>query len=169
MLRDKRKWISLGDGCWVAPSGMADIGEIIRHLALGSDIHVGPTQFPFRFCFVLRERLRDVEHWSTLEPGGGGAPEWGTSLLITDGKSVWATTDSLYPYLVEHGDLVANGSGWAFAQGAMHAAAKELEGASLRGKVTQASLSGAVVHAGLEAAIHFDTQCGGEPWVETLS
>lgn len=151
-LRDKRKWIPLGDGFWVASSGMADIGESLRLVAVGCDKPFDP----FVFCSGLRERLRDVEHWETLKPEGGGAPEWGTSLLMTDGERVWATSNTLYPYLVEPGELLADGSGWAFAQGAMRLAALS-------------SLSpGRVVLEGIRAAIHFDTHCGGEPWVETI-
>ena len=151
--REKQKWIHLKRGFWVASSGTADIREIL--VSVGAEIEA-PIH-PFVLCGALRLRLREVERWSSFEPDGGGAPNWGVSLLMTDGESVWETSDSLYPVLAEPREPVTDGAGWAFAQGAMHLAMASALSPEL------------IVREGLRAAIYCNTLCGGEPWVATIT
>ena len=164
--RNKQKWLELPGGFWVASSGAADIREILQAVNSDpeSDCNLEVDRDPYKFCFELRKRLRDAEHWCGTTEQDGGPVQWGASLLMTDGERVWETTHTLYPILVDPGQPSADGSGWSFALGAMHAA-----GLQFRGHMKTSTYALKVVETGLAAAIHYDTQSGGEPWVETIT
>ena len=166
--RNKVKWLELEDGFWVASSGVADIREILLTISSDpeSDCNLLLDCSPFVFCSELRKRLRDVEHWSGKNDEHGGPAEWNVSLLMTDGESVWETTNTLYPILVDQGEPISDGSGWAFALGAMYAERRhQVSGQHMLGMARAYS----IVSLGIEAAIYYDLQCGGEPWIELVT
>jgi len=144
---DEPKWTINEGGLSVGLSGSPYLAEEIGEAGAN-------RKNPSVLCSILRDRLREVEHWPGEVLSGGRPPAWDLNLILTDGADVWEVGASLFPMSYPREQPVAVGSGYQYALGAM------LECKPLLPKE--------IVWAGLCAAINYDTCCGGEPWVETL-
>ncbi len=144
--RNERKWIEHECGIWVGFAGALDVVEILRDLTMPVD-----TPNVEQFCDRLRSELRE-QHWEPKKDEQGGAPTWELSLLLTDGSALWEAGSPLYPARVASGDPRAIGCGYQLALGAMMVSKEEKH------------CAGDVILCGLEAAIHYDVHCGGDPW-----
>lgn len=155
---DQKKWSVNGKFLSVGFSGSPYLNDWMSELA------VGYTD-PLLFCDMLRNHFRADNYWPPEVGKEGQLPMWDLNLLLTNGRRVWEAGKALYP--IEHsvGIPAAVGSGYSFALGAMHAIKRDLEHHPRLNSVTDAQLYEVVVLEGLLAAIHYDTKCGGEPWV----
>jgi 20S proteasome alpha/beta subunit len=150
------KWFQNSSGLWIGVSGALESIQILKSI---DEAH------PPRYCEEFRNRLRDVEHWGASQEEGQ-MPWWDLNLLLTDGLRVWFATTSLYPMEIDKAEIGVAGSGHKYARGAMHT---ELQYQLSKNLGLGMARAFSVVTSGVEAAIHYDNNCGGKPWVETIT
>ena len=106
--------------------------------------------------FDFSERVRDMlpRYGFDLKPPGNDeqVPLCGQDMILACPEGIWAVPRDLC--IVNVGDYWADGSGLAFALGAMHA--------------LQGSDPEVMMRAGLNAAMTFEAACGGDEWIEVL-
>jgi ATP-dependent protease HslVU (ClpYQ) peptidase subunit len=161
--RNEMKWaINQGEqyGLSVAIAGDADIWHVVRELAV-------EFNDPWAYCEELRRRFRK-EGWEP-QSHEGSMPTWNLNMILTNGELVWDVGGAIYPSEMDFGAPSAIGTGQEYALGAMNATQYALKQHVLRHikKGTDASM--VVVTDGLAAAIHYDTKCGGAPWIQTIT
>jgi ATP-dependent protease HslVU (ClpYQ) peptidase subunit len=157
--QDQMKWTMRDDGLSMGLSGNPFLAEEMGKLSVG-------FWDPIEFCDMLRGYFRTEDRWPPEIGKEGNLPTWDLNLILTDGLDVWEVGASLYPLTHERGVPVAMGSGYQYALGAMYV--DYLYQKSCGHGVGMARAHSIVTH-GVEAAIHHDTKCGGEPWVETVT
>jgi hypothetical protein len=151
LFRNKQKWIVNTKGLALATSGAAEIQTILeQHFIDG-----GETD-PYVFCSMLRAFLWGEVRWEPDTSIKSDPPCWPVWLLLTDGEKIWEAGNTLYPFPTDPGDPAAIGGGFEFAMGAMHAVRYQPDPKD-------------IVAAGLKAAIHYYTGCGGAPWIQTIT
>lgn len=108
-------------------------------------------QDPFDFSERVRSML--PEYGFDLKPGDMEAtPNSAQDMILASSEAIWNVCCDFS--IVNVGEYWADGSGMAFALGAMHS-------------VRQADPE-TMIRAGLSAAMAFETGCGGDEWVEVL-
>ena len=142
-----RKWFQNKSELWIGLSGAWEAKGILESINRIK---------PWEHCGELRDTLREVEHWHPNQQDGE-IPWWDINLLLSDGFAVWEATGALLPIQIDHGEFSAIGSGHKFGLGAMCEAATHILSPET------------IVLKGLEAAMHYDPNCGGVPWVKTIT
>ncbi|MGI9507334.1 MAG: hypothetical protein ACR2RE_30190 [Geminicoccaceae bacterium] len=125
----------------------AEIGGLVAGL---TDVRSPAWEFTGR----LSQLFRDYDY--TPKEQDTGSPQWGGWYILAGHGRVWALDSCLSPLEYHHGQLVARGSGMDFARGV---------GFAMRQSDMPPS---EIVGLGIEAAIAFDSGCGGNVWVERL-
>lgn len=104
------------------------------------------------------DRLQDMfSRYGVNASSQIGALDCGSNFILASPHGVYDIDSCLSVRKAAVGELIASGSGASYALGAAHA----LE------TVDDITAHG-IVKRSLEAAIAFDTGCGGEPWLQTL-
>lgn len=156
--QDQVKWTLNPHGLSVGLSGSPYMAEAIGALGANWDD-------PLAFCDMLRDYFRQDDRWLPEIRKEGSPPTWDLNLILSDGRDVWEVGAVLYPLKYDLGNPVAMGSGYQYALGAMYVRQK-IVFVGHEKTVTWGTL---IVESGLAAAIHYDTSCGGDPWVATIT
>lgn len=160
VLHDAMKWTINSEGLSMGLSGSPYIAEMVGALA-----GAGPHMDPDFFCDTLRTLFHTDSRWPP-EVKDGIMPWWDLNLLVTDKQRVWEVGGTLYPLEIPQGQPAAVGAGYKYALGAMLSRMNCRRG---RNEAHGAAWATAVVNEGLEAAVHYDRNCGGDLFVETLT
>lgn len=161
VLHDAMKWTVNPQGLHVGLSGSPYVEERVGLFAADTDK-------PHVFCDRLRSFFLADGRWPP-EVKDGLMPWWDLSLLVTDGRQLWEVGGALYPMEITHDQPAAVGAGYKYALGAMYAAQYEVGAQEIPSGVSETVIYESIVERGLEAACHYDRNCGGDLWVETLT
>lgn len=145
-----KKWIVHGDRAL----GVSAELRLVNLVANEFDLMAAESSY------ALSKTLRDLmlaNGFQSKSDPDGGAAGYNFSALYATPSGVWDIDQSFGVLAVDDGEMAARGSGLEYALGAFHA---------LR-SVGNNDLSNLVMLS-VEAAIAYDTGCGGEPFVKKL-
>lgn len=141
------KWV-VGDKWAVGQSGAL---RVLNLIDLYKDDLLSVVSSPVEFTINLATMLSEsgVKAVADADDNVGNFQQ---SLLLANSEGVWSIDGSMAVVQHKPGELVASGSGWAYALGAGH--------------MTRSAKDPVVrVRSAIEAAVAFDPCCGGEPWL----
>lgn len=150
---------NLIDGKWVFQNGWAvGCSGSLRTLVVvrerAADLFRDLTT-PFEFCNRMVQLMQSAGFChNSDEDERGGPKSWGQELLLASADGVWEIDPTMTPNQVPEGELMAGGSGFAYAMGV--------------GYATQGMAPLKRVRLALEAGMTYDPNSGGEPWIATL-
>jgi ATP-dependent protease HslVU (ClpYQ) peptidase subunit len=148
---DYPKWLRKG-GLWFGVAGWAALMPILE----GAELPAEPVAAYLELRHILAR-----EGWKSPEfdmGSRGGPPMYGFDLLIASPAGVWNCDGDGSIIKAPEGEFVAIGSGSSYAYGAWHA---------LHDRWVSND-SDAQLNYAIEAAIRYDTGCGGEIFVKRL-
>lgn len=146
------KWIQLGQW-WIGFSGSTRARFLTEQYA-NHDAAISPWGIANEIRRLLRE-----DGWQPKEEKGD-SPSYEVSAIIARPGEIWMTDDGLTPYPHPVNELAANGGAGRYALGAAWPMLKYRDVGHPRYEV--------IIRNAIEAAIAYDIQCGGEPWVKLL-
>ncbi|MDE2101420.1 MAG: hypothetical protein KGL39_29505 [Patescibacteria group bacterium] len=141
-----RKWFRIGEETWIGLAGHIRVERLIGKLS--------PTQNAPTIWDIVDElhRLVKEDGWTAIESKDGTPQDFCYDAIIVNHGKVWLTHGS--GSVLDMGDkFTAIGSGMHFACGAAFA---------FGGGVQIA------IRTALEAACHYDRDCGGELFIEKI-
>ncbi len=148
-----RKWVVQGPWAVGVAGHLRTVNLIEQHAGdLFTDV-ADAFDFSCRMRAVLQQDgYQDAED-------GRGPVELGQSFLLARQSGVWTIGNDFSVIRIPAGQLWAEGTGRELALGAAHALM------AVRPRPSESE----IVRAAIEAAIAFDSSCGGPVWIEQLA